>query len=104
MTGIVKLLTYLLERRRILARIMLSVMAMLVVLDVILPAQYDRFFWETIGGFGAFYGFVSAALFIVAAKGLGYLLLYRREDYYADSTEQDSAGGDSADEVRVGDD
>lgn len=90
--GIVRLLDYLAERRRTLVRITLVVMALLVVLDVILPAHYDRFFWETIGGFGAFYGFVSAVVLIAVAKGLGYALLYRREDYY--EAGERSAGDD----------
>jgi hypothetical protein len=61
-----------------------AAMAGLVVADFLLPSGYDRFPWESIGGFGAFYGFVSCVLIIVVAKALGNLLLYRGEDYYDD--------------------
>ncbi|MGF1639535.1 MAG: hypothetical protein ACFCUO_01150 [Rhodospirillales bacterium] len=75
-------LKYLVDRRRILTRIMFGVLAALVVLDLVTPAKYQRFPWDGIGGFGAVYGFVSCVLIIVVSKALGYLLLYRNEDYY----------------------
>lgn len=61
---------------------MFGILALLVILDVIIPAKYERFPWDGIGGFGAVYGFVSCVLIIVVSKALGYALLYRREDYY----------------------
>lgn len=79
-----KWLEYLVERRQTLTRITLAVMGLLVVADIVVPSDYDRFFWETIGGFGAFYGLVSCVLIIVVSKALGYGLLYRPEDYYDD--------------------
>jgi hypothetical protein len=79
-----RLLERMVANRRILTRIMLGVMAVLVVLDVVTPVYYDRFVWETIGGFGAFYGFVSCVVIIIGSKALGYALLYRPEDYYDD--------------------
>lgn len=75
-------LEYLVERRRTLKWIMLALMAVLVVLDLVIPSHYQRFPWEGIGGFGALYGFIACTLIIVVSKALGYLLLYRPEDYY----------------------
>ncbi len=79
-----RLLEALVNRGRLLRRIMYVVLAGLVIADVVMPSGYDRFAWERIGGFGAFYGFVSCVLIIVVSKALGYLLLYRDEDYYGD--------------------
>ena len=79
-----KFLEYLVERRRVLSWIMLAIMAGLVVLDIVLPSHYDRFPWESIGGFGAVYGFLACTIIIVVSKALGYALLNRPEDYYDD--------------------
>lgn len=79
-----KFLESLVRRRRLLTWIMLAIMALLVVADLAVPSHYDRFFWESIGGFGAVYGFVSCVLIIVVSKWLGYAFLYKPEDYYDD--------------------
>lgn len=79
-----KILQYLVERSRLLSWIMLAIMAGLVVADFLVPSHYDRFFWESIPGFGAVYGFVACVVIIIVSKALGYLLLYRPEDYYDD--------------------
>ncbi|MCC5888426.1 MAG: hypothetical protein JJT88_18475 [Gammaproteobacteria bacterium] len=79
-----RLLEYLVENARVLRWFAYVVMAGLVVADILIPSAYDRFPWESIGGFGAFYGFISCVLIIVISKALGYLLLYRGEDYYDD--------------------
>ncbi|MCC5861627.1 MAG: hypothetical protein JJT93_06925 [Gammaproteobacteria bacterium] len=77
-----RLLQAMVERGVLLRRIMYVVLAGLVIADIVVPSKYDRFPWESIGGFGAFYGFISCVLIIVVSKALGYLLLYRSEDYY----------------------
>ncbi len=77
-----RLLQAMVERGVLLRRIMYVVLAGLVIADIVVPSKYDRFPWESIGGFGAFYGFISCVLIIVVSKALGYLLLYRPEDYY----------------------
>lgn len=79
-----KLLEFLVSKARILRWIMFGILALLVVLDLLTPAKYQRFPWDDIGGFGALYGFVSCVLIIVVSKALGYALLYRPEDYYDD--------------------
>lgn len=67
-----------------LRRVMLVLMALLVLADVLIPTGYDRFVWESIGGFGAVYGFVSCMLILGVSKALGAALLNRPEDYYQD--------------------
>jgi uncharacterized membrane protein len=79
-----RILEWMVRNHRTLTWVMFAVMALLVVLDLLVPAAYDRFVWEGIGGFGAFYGFVSCVLIIVVSKILGYKLLYRQEDYFDD--------------------
>lgn len=82
--GLGKLLEYMVEHARVLRWFAYLVMAGLVIADILLPSAYDRFPWESIGGFGALYGFMSCIAIIVISKALGYLLLYRGEDYYDD--------------------
>jgi len=72
------------ENRRTLRRVTYVVLALIVLLDVLIPTGYGRFPWDGIGGFGAVYGFVSSVLIIVVSKALGYALLYRSENYYDD--------------------
>jgi hypothetical protein len=80
-----KLLEALVNRRTLLKRLMWVVLAGLVIADLLIPSKYDRFPWESIGGFGAFYGFISCVLIVVVSKALGYLALYREEDYYGET-------------------
>jgi len=75
-------------RSRLLSRIMLAIMAALVIANIIYPAGYDRFFWETLGGAGAIYGLFACFVIVVVSKFLGYKLLYRPEDYF-DNERQD---------------
>lgn len=79
-----RLLEYLVAHAKLLRRCMYVVLAGLVVADILTPSAYNRFPWESIGGFGAVYGFFSCVLIIVVSKALGYALLYRPEDYYDD--------------------
>lgn len=79
-----RLLEKLVERRRWLAGAMLVVMAGLVIADIVTPSKYNRFPWESIGGFGAVYGLFSCVVIVVVSKAIGYALLYRPEDYYDD--------------------
>jgi hypothetical protein len=79
-----KLLDALVARAPLLRRIAWVVLAGLVIADLLVPSKYDRFPWESIGGFGALYGFLGCVVIIGFSKALGYLLLYRSEDYYDD--------------------
>jgi hypothetical protein len=80
-----KLLDALVARKTLLKRLMWVVLAGLVIADLLIPSKYDRFPWESIGGFGAFYGFISCVLIVVVSKALGYAALYRDEDYYGEA-------------------
>jgi hypothetical protein len=77
-----RILDHLVANRRPLKWAMGVLMIGLVLADILIPSGYDRFVWESVGGFGALYGFVAAILIIVVSKALGYALLYRPENYY----------------------
>ncbi|MGY6708729.1 MAG: hypothetical protein ACXIVF_10415 [Rhizobiaceae bacterium] len=79
-----RFLEYLVDNRRTVIWIMYGVLALVVILDFLIPSGYDRFWWETVGGFGALYGFISCTLIIVVSKLLGKVFLNRPEDYYDD--------------------
>lgn len=92
-----RLLEKLVNRGRSLAIAMLALLAVLVLIDIVVPPAYVRFPWDGIGGFPAVYGFVSCLVFIAVAKGLGKLFLYQREDYYDErdpNTRSDGNGHD----------
>jgi len=51
--------------------------------DFLVTREHGEFFWETLPGWGAFYGFLSCVLIIVVSKFLGHQCrLMRREDHY----------------------
>lgn len=81
---IARILDFLVAHRVGLRRLMLALLALLVVVDVLVPPAYTRFPWDQVGGFAAFYGLLSCVLIIVLSKALGYALVYRKEGYYAD--------------------
>lgn len=89
-----RLLQALVERGPLLRRLMWVVLAGLVIADLLIPSKYDRFPWEGIGGFGAFYGFMSCVVIVVVSKALGYLALYREEDYYGEPGPDAGGGGE----------
>lgn len=86
-----KILDALVARRRLLSLAMLVIMAALVVADFLKTTKYERFPWDGIGGFAAFYGLISCLIIIVVSKALGYALLYRKEGYYRDKEDQHDA-------------
>lgn len=83
---------------RVLSLAMLVVMALLVLADIILPPDYERFAWDGIGGFAALLGFAGCAFFIAVAKGLGMLLVYKPEDYYGEQHTHEPPPADRSDD------
>ncbi len=65
-----------------LKRVCYVVLAMLVVADFFVPRHHVSFPWDEIPGFSAFYGFIACVLIIAISKGLGYIWLMKKEDYY----------------------
>jgi len=91
---IVKLLDMLVRHSTLLKWGLLGFMAALVVTDLILPSDYDRFAWESWGGFGAFFGALACLILIAGAKGLGFGLVYRDENYYDNELDGHEMRGD----------
>ena len=79
----------LVSRGRLLSLLTLGFMALIVLADIIVPAAYQRFPWDGIGGFAAVLGLLGCAFFIAVAKGLGTIMLYQPEDYYGEQHEHD---------------
>lgn len=77
-----RFLEFLVKKRTLLRNGVLGIMAVLVVLDLLIPSHYNRFPWDDLGGFGAVFGFLACVLIIIVSKALGYAFLYRSEDYY----------------------
>lgn len=67
-----------------LKRIAYAVLALTVVVDLFLPRHHPHFFWDTIPGFSAVFGFVACILIIVVSKAFGRFWVARSEDYYDD--------------------
>jgi len=84
-----RLLQALVRHQRLLTWLVLAIMAGLVIADLIIPAAYQRYPWDGIGGFGALYGLASCILIIVVSKALGYAFLYKPENYYEDEPSDD---------------
>lgn len=79
----------LVARGRLLSLLTLGFMALIVIADIVVPSDYERFPWDGIGGYAAVLGFLGCAFFIGVAKGLGSILLYKPEDYYGEQHEHD---------------
>ena len=67
-----------------LKRIAYAVLALTVVVDFFLPRHDPHFFWDTIPGFSAVFGFIACILIIVVSKAFGRFWVARSEDYYDD--------------------
>ncbi len=81
---LVKLLDALVRNAGWLKWVLLAAMVALVIADLLIPTGYDRFVWESWGGFGALFGALACLTLIALAKGLGFGLVYREKDYYKD--------------------
>ena len=89
-----RLLEFLHDRSKLLARLMLLIMAALVIADLFITAGYDRFWWESVSGAGAVYGLFACVVIVVVSKFLGYQFLYRPEDYFDDQRQGNELIGD----------
>lgn len=96
MTPFGRFLEAVVNRSKLLRVAMLVIMAALVVADILIPSGYDRFFWESLSGAGAFYGIFSCWLIVVVSKFLGSKFLSRKEDYFDNETRPSNLIGDPA--------
>ncbi|QGM22121.1 hypothetical protein GJ672_07520 [Spiribacter sp. 2438] len=83
-----RLLEALVRRARLLRWLMLALMAIVVLIDVLVPAAYTRFPWDGIPGFTAVYAFIGALVLIGLYKAIGFGLVYRSPDYYGTSDDE----------------
>jgi hypothetical protein len=67
-----------------LKRIAYAVLALTVVVDFFLPRHHPHFFWDSVPGFSAAFGFIACILIIVVSKAFGRFWVARSEDYYDD--------------------
>jgi hypothetical protein len=67
---------------RVLKGIAYASIAAFVILDFVIPRRHVEFPWDDVPGFSAVYGFVSAVVIIIVAKGLGKWWLQKKENYY----------------------
>ena len=70
------------EQVKKLRRIFYVTLALLVGIDFFIHREHAIFFWDSIPGFSALYGFISCVLIIIVSKVIGHAGLMKREDYY----------------------
>jgi hypothetical protein len=69
-------------RTKTVKRIAYGVLALLIIVDFIIPRHEIHFFGDKIFGFWSFFGFIACVLIIVVSKLLGHYGLMKDEDYY----------------------
>ncbi len=69
-------------RSKTVKRIAYGVLALLVVVDFIIPRHEIHFFGDKIPGFWSLFGFIACILIIVISKWIGHAWLMKDEDYY----------------------
>jgi F0F1-type ATP synthase assembly protein I len=70
------------KTRKLVRRLCYLALFIVVVADFLVYRHHPKFFWDTIPGFSAFFGFISCVLIIVISKAVGHALLMKKEDYY----------------------
>lgn len=82
---LIRLIDWILARRRGVVRASLVVLALLVVADAV-PAlvhkEHAHTAVERLPGFWAAFGFLGCVLIILASKAFGHAGIMKREDYY----------------------
>jgi hypothetical protein len=69
-------------RTRTVKRVAYAVLALLVVVDFIIPRHDIHFFGDKVYGFWSLFGFIACVLIIVISKWIGHHGLMKDEDYY----------------------
>ncbi len=65
-------------------KVLASMLGLLMFLDWFAPRHHAHFFWDSIPGFSAVFGFIACAILVFFSKGIGHAFLMKREDYYDD--------------------
>lgn len=69
-------------RTKTVKKIAYGVLALLVIVDIIVPRHEIHFFGDKIPGFWSFFGFAACVLIILVSKWIGHQGLMKNEDYY----------------------
>lgn len=78
----VRLLTFLNERSRVLKWLFFVFLALTVVFDFFAERHSSHFFGDSIIGFWSVFGGLGCLAMIVLCKGLSHVWLEKEEDYY----------------------
>ncbi len=70
------------KTRKLVRRLCYIALFIVVVADFLVHRHHVTFFWDSIPGFSAFFGFVSCVLIIVISKAVGHAWLMKKEEYY----------------------
>lgn len=62
-------------------------LGLLVVVDVVIPRHHPHFLGDLVPGFWALFGLIACVLIVVVSKWLGKRFLFREENYYDQSEE-----------------
>ncbi len=70
-------------------RIFIGLLVLTVAADFFIAREHTEYFWQSLPGWSAFFGFISCTLIIFVSKFLGHGWgsgggLMKREDYYDD--------------------
>lgn len=77
-----RLVGFLVQRRKGLRDLCLFALAVLLILELLLGKHHGHFWFERTFGFWALFGAVGAYLLAKASKGAAHLFLGKAEDYY----------------------
>ncbi len=69
-------------RKKVVKKIAYGVLALLVVVDFIVPRHEIHFFGDRIPGFWSLFGLIACILIIVISKWIGNHGIMKDEDYY----------------------
>jgi hypothetical protein len=65
------------------------VLAIVLAADFIIPRDHVVFWWDSVPGFDAGFGFVSCIAIIAVSKTIGHLGIMQKENFYEKEAEDD---------------
>ncbi len=65
------------------------VLVIVLAADFFIPRHHIVFWWDSVPGFDAVYGFVSCIVIIAVSKTIGHMGIMQQEDFYEKDAEND---------------